>query len=166
MNSNNTVYGRLWSFGIRSLHSRECGLYESADLLLGDHLCEKSVVTKWIDANWPHKRKRRLIGYEQLQVLKKRDAKSSEIFQPNLLDNYYPQRSNELEEVCLFDLVKHYERVGVDENGQYAYRRLNKPHLPNHKLFDPDKENERESYFYSLLLLGFLNAGFYSKTKM
>ena len=25
--------------------------------------------------------------------------------------------------------------------------------FPNHKLFDPQKENQRENYFYSLLLL-------------
>ena len=37
-----SVYSRLWSFGIRSLRSRECGLYEAGDLLLGDHLTEKS----------------------------------------------------------------------------------------------------------------------------
>ena len=35
-----SIYSRLWSFGIRSLRSRECGLYEASDLLLGDHLTE------------------------------------------------------------------------------------------------------------------------------
>ena len=35
-----SVYSRLWSFGIRSLCSRECGLYEASNLLLGDHLTE------------------------------------------------------------------------------------------------------------------------------
>ena len=29
-------------FGMRALRSRECGLYEASDLLLGDHLLEKS----------------------------------------------------------------------------------------------------------------------------
>ena len=48
--ANKSIYSRLWSFGIRSLRSRECGLYEASDLLLGNHLYEKSVVTKWIDA--------------------------------------------------------------------------------------------------------------------
>ena len=37
---NRSVYSRLWSFGIRSLRFRECGLYEASDLLLGDHLTE------------------------------------------------------------------------------------------------------------------------------
>ena len=44
-----SVYSRLWSFGIRTLRSRECGLYEASDLLLGDHLTEKSETVKWVD---------------------------------------------------------------------------------------------------------------------
>lgn len=64
-----SIYSRLWSFGIRSLKSRECGLYEAYDLILGYHLCEKSVVTNWIDAKWPHKRKHRMIDYGKLQLL-------------------------------------------------------------------------------------------------
>ena len=37
-----SIYSRLWKFGMRALRSRECGLYEASDLLLGDHLLEKS----------------------------------------------------------------------------------------------------------------------------
>ena len=43
-------------FGIRCLRSRECGLYEASDLLLGDHLCEKSDTVKWIDISMPQKK--------------------------------------------------------------------------------------------------------------
>ena len=69
--SNKSVYSRLWSFGIRSLRSRECGLYEASDLLLGDHLCEKSDTIQWIDATFPHKRKCRLKDHSKLQELGK-----------------------------------------------------------------------------------------------
>ena len=37
-----SLYSKLWSFGIRSLRSRECGMYEASDILLGDQLCRKS----------------------------------------------------------------------------------------------------------------------------
>ena len=33
------------------------------------------------------------------------------------------------------------------------YRKLTKPRLPNHRLFDPEKEDQREGYYYSLILL-------------
>ena len=43
-----SLYKKLWSFGVRSLRSRECGLYEAADILLGDHLSEKSNCVQWV----------------------------------------------------------------------------------------------------------------------
>ena len=55
--------------------------------------------------------------------------------------------------MCLYDLVRDYDRVGVDDDDQHTYSKLTKPHLPNHKLFDPERETQREDYFYSLLLL-------------
>ena len=38
VSENKSIYSRLWSFGVRSLWFRECGLYEASDLLLDDHL--------------------------------------------------------------------------------------------------------------------------------
>ena len=57
VSENNSFYGHLWSFSIRSLRSRECGLYKASDLLLGDHLTEKSATVKWVDVCMPHKRR-------------------------------------------------------------------------------------------------------------
>ena len=56
-------------------------------------------------------------------------------------------------EVCLYDFVAEYEKCGVDEGGNPVYRERSKPILPNHRLYNPAKENERENYYYSLLLL-------------
>ena len=53
--SNQSLYSKLWSFGVRSLRSRECGMYEASDILLGDHLCEKSETVQWIPADQLHK---------------------------------------------------------------------------------------------------------------
>jgi len=38
-------------------------------------------------------------------------------------------------------------------NGDRKYLKLKKPCLPNHKLFDPEKEAQREEHYYSLILL-------------
>ena len=53
ISDNKSIYGRLWSFGVGNLRFRECGLYEASDLLLGDHLTEKSTTVKWIDVSMP-----------------------------------------------------------------------------------------------------------------
>ena len=153
VSENKTVYSHLWSFCLRSLRIRECGLYEASDLLLGDHLTEKSDTVKWIDVSMPHKRSRRLKNHKQLEEIAKQNPDNQEIFEDNLIDAFYPQRSQELEDVCLYDFVANYELQGLDEQGQRKYRKLNKPKLPNHKLFDPENENQREQYYYSLVLL-------------
>ena len=153
VSENKSIYSRLWSFGIRSLRFRECGLYEASDLLLGDHLTEKSNTVKWVDASMPHKRSHRLKDHSKLQEIAKQDPNNKDIFEDNLIDTFYPQRPSELEDVCLYDFVANYELQGVDKHGKRQYRKLTKPKLPNHKLFDPDNENQREEFFYSLVLL-------------
>ena len=60
ISDNKSVYSKLWSFGLRCLRSRECGLYEASDLLLGDSLCSKSVTVQYIDVSMLHKRNRRV----------------------------------------------------------------------------------------------------------
>ena len=53
--SNKSIYSRLFSFGVRSLRSRECGLYEASDILLGDHLYSQSEEVQWIGVNQSEK---------------------------------------------------------------------------------------------------------------
>ena len=135
------------------LHSRECGLYEASDLLRGDHLYEKSDVVKWIDVSVPHKRNRRLKDNSELLEMESTDPDSEEIFKENLYNNYYPDRPDDLEDVCLHDLVANYDWYGKDSKRDRKYSKLAKPRLVNHKIFNPKKENQREDYFYSLILL-------------
>ena len=153
VNSNASLYSKLWSFGVRSFRSRECGLYEASDLLLGDHLYEKSEQVKWVDVSLPHKRKRRLKDHNVLLKMQESDPNSTDILQASLLDTHYPQRPVQLESVCLYDFVKWYEYGGTSQSGERMYTKVSSPRLPNHKLFDPNNENQREEYFYSLMLL-------------
>ena len=62
----------------------------------------------------------------------------------SLIDNFYPTRPKELENVCLCDFFAHYKYDGNDKNGERKYRKLTKLVLPNHKIFNPLKEEERE----------------------
>ena len=61
----------------------------------------------------------------------------------------YPERPDD---VCLYDFVADYAKCGVNKDGKTKYRRLNKNVLPNHTLYDPNKENEKESYSTLTLL--------------
>ena len=153
VSSHQTIYSKLWSFGVRCLRSRECGLYEASDLLLGDHLCGKSLTVKWVDVSQPHNRKRRLKDHSKLTEMRECNPNSTDIFEANLIDTFYPERPDDMEDVCLYDFVVDYVKTGVDKDGNTTYRRLTKSVLPNHKLYNPNKEDGKESYYYSLLLL-------------
>ena len=153
VSDNKSVYSRLWSFGVRALRSRECGLYEASDLLIGDHLCEKSTTVKWICVKMPHKRSRRLKNHSVLQEIADENPESEDIFEDDLFNTHYPKRPADLEDVCLHDFVANYDWYSKDRNGDRIYRRLTKPRLVNHKLYDPNKEEEREDFYYSLVLL-------------
>ena len=126
------------------MRSREVGLYEASDILLGDHLHEKSATVQWIGADMPHKRKRMLKNHSELKAKAASNPNAEDIYAPSLIDNFYPTRPRELENVCLYDFVAHYKYDGNDRNGQRKYRKLTKPILPNHKIFNPLKEEEKE----------------------
>ena len=93
------------------------------------------------------------MDHKVLLEIAKHDPDTEEIFEDNLLDTVYPQRPARLEDVCLYDFVANYDWYGKDANGDRKYTKLKKPRLPNHKLFDPEKEAHREDYYYSLILL-------------
>ena len=108
----------LWSFGIRSLWFRECGLYEASDLLLGDHLIEKSDTVKCLDVSMPHKRSRRLKDHKQLKQIAEHNPDNEDVFEDNLVDNFYHQRPQELEGICLYDFVANYDWQGKGHTGK------------------------------------------------
>ena len=127
---------------------------EASDLLLGDQLCGKSQTIQWVDECQPHNRKCRLKDHSKLQEIREQDPNTTNIFEPNLVHKFYPKRPDEMEDVCLYDFVANtHTKSGVDKNGRGQYRKLHNGVLPNHKMFNPSRENERESYYYSLLLL-------------
>ena len=129
VSENNNVYSRLWSFG-----TLEYVVYivETSEQLLGDHLCEKSDTVKWMDISMPYKRNHRLKNHKMLQEIAKENPDTENIFEDN--------RPINLEALCLYDFVANYDWYG-------KHKKLTKSRLPNHKLFDPEKEYEREDYY-------------------
>ena len=105
--SSGTIYSQLWSFGTRALKSREVGLYEVADLLLSNHMAEKSVTVQFVNARLPSKRSRMLKKMSDLRKLNEIDPDSEDVFVPTLIEDHYPARPDSLNDMCLYDFVKH-----------------------------------------------------------
>ena len=101
----------------------------------------------------PHIRSRKLKAHEELKALPKDNPNSEDIYSAGLVTDFYPNRPDELKKLCLYDFVANYVFNGLDKNGKRSYRKLDKPRLPNFKLFDPQKEEQRDSYFYAHILL-------------
>ena len=93
------------------------------------------------------------MNYSKLVEIKEHNPNSTAIFENNLTDDFYPQRPEDMEDVCLYDFVANYVKCGTDRDGNAVYQKRSKAILPNHRAYDPNKENEREKYYYSLLLL-------------
>ena len=85
-----------------------------------------------------------LKDHSELKAMAASNPNAEDIYAPSLIDNFYPTRPSELKNVCLYDFVAHYKYDGTDKNGECKYRKLTKPVLPNHKILNPLKEEERE----------------------
>jgi len=55
-------------------------MYEASDLLLGEHLYEKSDAVKWIAVDEPNKRKRVLKNFAHITALHELDPDTEDIF--------------------------------------------------------------------------------------
>ena len=139
------IYSKLFRIGIRCLDSR---LYETCDILLGEPLCRMDRC---------HKRKRNLTKKLcEVEEIAANDPSTEDFYGEDLVTHFYPNRSQEYEEYCLYDFVAQLTYKGNDKNGERIYRPLQKERLPNFMDFDVYKENQTDS-FIILLFVPFRN---------
>jgi hypothetical protein len=110
INSTKLLSSRLWSVAMRSLNNRECGALETADTLLCIPLygTDPETTIKWLDVNQIRNRR-----VKPCKTVEKLFPCSTHIFYPSLIDDYYPNRPEELESVHLYDYAKWYEITKV-----------------------------------------------------
>ena len=150
---NKGLYSKLFRIGIKCLDSRSIGLYETCDVLLGEPLCRKSRDVSWVDVDMPNNRTRRVWEVEEVREIAKNEPSTEEFYGEGLVTDFYPKRPPQYEEECLYDFVAKYIYNGKDKNGKRCYRKLQKERLPNFKEFNVHKEDQRDSYYYSIILL-------------
>ncbi|XP_074111642.1 uncharacterized protein LOC141535587 [Cotesia typhae] len=161
INSTKTLPQLLWKIAFRSLTHREVGALEAADTLLGIslHGTDSETIIKWLDVRMI--RNRKLKTKAEIEELEHNDPESTEIFCPSLIDDYYPNRPKDLENLCLYnfakwsDITKTEPKNNLNEYyeirpGLFLKKRL-RGYLINH--FRYNIANRPEDYFYSLLLL-------------
>jgi hypothetical protein len=160
-----SLRSRLWSLGLKALNSRQCGAYEAADRLLGTRLYRMSDSIKFINTNLPENRKRCLKPYNSLLELGQLDPDSTDIFCKSLLDDVYPNRPDELEQLSLYDFARWFDNRPASDNNEGPgilllkndkgrIKRRTKPYVINHYQHNPLTSPEQsEMYYHSLLML-------------
>ncbi|CAK1584069.1 unnamed protein product [Parnassius mnemosyne] len=157
INSTKSLRSR-YNIGLRVLANRECGALEASDTLLGIPLygTDPQTTIRWLDVNIH--RNRRVKSKSEMTGL---DPNSTDIYYDPWIDNVYPARPDELQDMNLFDFSKDYDLVNtrpvsnkveyyVLANKKYLKKR-DRPYLINHYLYDVEQMPEK--YFFSLLLL-------------
>ena len=102
-----TIHAKLFKLAHETFRDREIGNYEVADDLLGNPLFGRSVAVKWLGLGLPEHRKRKLKPLKQLKDISEYGLATKITFE-NLLDDYYKDRSKELEKVSLGEIVAKY----------------------------------------------------------
>ena len=143
VSSCDNIYSRLWKIGQKLLRSKEVGLYEASDLLLGESLYMKSVTVQYVNVYLPHKRSRKIKNYSYLTNM---DRSSKDIFNPSLIEDFYPTRPNNMEDVSLYEFVANYKFDKIGKDGEREYKLRSKPVLPNHRKFYGVLYKNRKNY--------------------
>uniref|UniRef100_A0A1X7UMQ4 Uncharacterized protein n=1 Tax=Amphimedon queenslandica TaxID=400682 RepID=A0A1X7UMQ4_AMPQE len=149
VSSCDNIYSRLWKIGQKLLRAKEVGLYEGSDLL-GESLCMKSVTVLYVNVYLRHKRSRKIKNYSYLT---KMDQSFKDIFKPSIIEDFYPTRPNNMEDVSLYKFVANYKFDRIRKNGEREYKLRSKPVRPNHRKFNPMQEAEKDDFYYSLIFL-------------
>ena len=97
---------KLKSFSLRSLKSREAGIFEVSDRLLGFKMCEFSQKVMSVVTLPSNKRRRALKPYNQIKQL---PLNSRDICHDNVYDTYYPARPEPLDNFSLYQFLTWYE---------------------------------------------------------
>ena len=102
VSSCDNIYSRLWKVGQNLLRSKEVGLYEASDLL-GESFYMKSVTVQYINV---YLRSRKIKNYSYLTNM---DRSSKDIFNPSLIEDFYPTRPNNMKDLSLYEFVANYK---------------------------------------------------------
>ena len=79
---------------------------------------KKSDAVQWISVKRPEQGKVRIKGYRELQQMAESDPDPNDLYQSNLIDNFYPNWPASFGHVCLYDFMKWYHRGDNDAEGR------------------------------------------------
>ncbi|PIC11777.1 hypothetical protein B9Z55_028857 [Caenorhabditis nigoni] len=98
-----------WNMALEMMHQRQAGTPEICDILLGHHLYGFDTGHVFLNTNQSEKRHRKLKPVAKLE-------EGERATESNAVDDYYPQRSEKLEDVSFFNFSIQFEVVRKTNN--------------------------------------------------
>lgn len=133
---NASLRAQLKSYALKCFKSREAGIYEVFDKLLGFEMCDFSTKVTWINTFAKEKRRKSLLPKH---LLENADPNSTNIFRNNTVDDYYPSRPPELEKTCFFEFCAKFD---------FVPKKCSESHTQCFTLFQRDASNSILGYLH------------------
>jgi hypothetical protein len=164
VNAFSSVAGKLKSCALKSFKSREIGIYEAADKLLGFNMYQFSTKVEYLNALPKVQRYKSVKSYKEIKNL---DDGDKNIYNSNVIDDHYPNRPTQLESMCLFQFFQwyeikyepcrqnqnHTECFKLQNRNAYIHKRCFQPKILKIPTIKVTNKKSSEAYFYQLLLL-------------
>lgn len=108
INSTKSLASRLYNVGLRALSHRECGSLEASDTLLSIPLygTDRNTTIRWLDVSMS--RNKRIKSRKEVESL---PPESTDLFYKHFIDDYYPQRPHELDELNLYHFARNFDII-------------------------------------------------------
>ena len=162
-------YSKLMSLAMKLMKKRELGAMEARNYLLAESPYRTDAVFQYVNALYPHKRKRMLKRGKQYQVL---PDDSKDLYLGDVISTWYPGRPTDLEAMSLYGFVRTYQRASADvvrkavdkskllklkdDRGYMIQRTVTARHPFPPIVYGPtflDPVTNKEEFFYSHLLM-------------
>ena len=136
-----SIRSKLYKLAFAQYRQREVGAIEAADSLLGFPVKGMSRTVAWVGVGTSKEdRVRRMKSLKELKRIAEFDPASADLAVPNMLDDFYPNRHEDLEGKCLYEIVAdfaHKPSAGPKSEsfacggGHGYFVKVKKPRIPN-----------------------------------
>jgi hypothetical protein len=165
INNSKSLHSKLKSIALLSMKKRQICIMEACHKLLGYAFYEISQNFKFLGCYLSENRKKKIKLKKDIEEIASVNPTSTDLYYQNILDTYYPNRPNEIKNMCLYDFssIYDYKKLACDNtplhrmclilknNKGYLHKR-NKPYYLTTPFYTSYNEY-REKYFHQLIIL-------------
>ena len=158
-----SVRSKLYKLAFAQFRQREVGAIEAADSLFGFPVKGMSRTVAWVSIGTSKEdRIRRMKSLKEIKRLAEIDPNSADLAVANMLDDFYPNRHEDLEDQSLFEIVANFSHKPQPgprsesyqcHDGHGYFVKVQKPRIPNWYRYNRSDPESLERNARSTVLL-------------